>query len=379
MKTDINPSVLSWARQRNSLTVEQFAKLLSEDPAEVRLWEEGKSSPTYSTLETIAYRHLKVPIAVFYFPSPPDVDDPVSKFRRLPDFELERLSPDTLQIIRRAQAYQDSLIELLESNPSPKPIFRMLKRRSDPNELAKEARKCLGVSIDQQYAFGGNERAFKGWRHALEEAGVFTFKDTLKDRFISGFCLIHDEFPLILVNNSNAFSRQIFSLAHELGHILLGIVGVTDVDETYFEFLSTPQKRLEVMCNKFAAELLVPADAFRQEVPLLRERGIDAVAEVAAKYCVSREVILRRCLDDGVVTEDEYRQKAGEWNRDFLRPKTSVTGGNYYLTKIAYLGEGFTRSAFNQYALGRLTKSELAAHLNINARNIDALQSRLGW
>ena len=110
MKTDINPSVLSWARQRNSLTVEQFAKLLSEDPAEVRLWEEGKSSPTYSTLETIAYRHLKVPIAVFYFPSPPDVDDPVSKFRRLPDFELERLSPDTLQIIRRVGSQALELI-----------------------------------------------------------------------------------------------------------------------------------------------------------------------------------------------------------------------------------------------------------------------------
>ena len=40
-----------------------------------------------------------------------------------------------------------------------------------------------------------------------------------------GFCLQDDEFPIIYLNNSAAKSRQIFSLFHELAHLLLRTSG----------------------------------------------------------------------------------------------------------------------------------------------------------
>ncbi len=95
MITAINPKVLTWARKRCGLSVEDLARNLGKDSDIVLQWESGEAFPSYTTLETLAYGHFKIPLAVFFFPEPPDIEDPAAKFRRLPEYELERLSPDT--------------------------------------------------------------------------------------------------------------------------------------------------------------------------------------------------------------------------------------------------------------------------------------------
>ena len=377
MTAYINPAIITWARERTSLTIEDLAYAMKKDPAEIRMWESGDKVPSYASLEELAYQRLKIPLAVFFFPEKPNVPDPVNKFRRLPDTEFARLSPDTLHIMRIAQGYQDSLEQLIGPASSRRKIFRDLTPKGkSPQQLASDTRKYLGITLEQQFGFVGLEAAFKAWRFAVESAGVFTFKDTLKDRFISGFCLLHEYFPIIVVNNSNAFSRQVFTLAHELGHILFGVDGITDADETYIEQMDDPEKALEIKCNQYAAELLVPAVSFQQEMLAFNNQGLDIVPQLADKYSVSREVILRRLLDCDAITKEYYTTKTTEWNADYSRPH-GKGGGNWYLTRLSYLGEGFTNLAFDNFQQGRLTKSELARHLNVNARNIDKLQSYL--
>src|SRR5207247_7491917 len=123
----------------------------------------------------------------------------------------------------------------------------------------------------------------------------------------SGFCLLHEEFPIIFINNSNAFTRQIFTLIHELGHILFEIHGVTDIDERYLEHMSQKDKSLEAKCNQYAAEVLVPTDSFERAIVLFRDKGPETIPKIAEKYYVSKEVILRRLQDRKHVTEDYYR------------------------------------------------------------------------
>lgn len=375
MSEHVNGKMIAWARERNRLAVEDLAALMKKDPQEIKKWEEGTVIPSYASLEALAYKHLKIPLALFFFPEPPSIDDPVSKFRRLPDYEFKRLSSDTLQSIRFAQGYQDSLIELVASTVPRQKIFESLDRKGQTiHELARRTREFLGVTLKAQFGFRTSEEAFKAWRYSLENAGVFTFKDSLKDRFISGFCLLHDEFPIIFINNSNAFTRQIFTLIHELGHILFELYGVTDVDEKYIEFMGAQDKSLEIRCNQYAAEVLVPEDSFKKDIPLFRAQGPDTIPKLAEKYSVSKEVILRRFLDHGVVDEDYYKVKAEEWNQEYLRNKTESSGGNYYLTKLSYLGASFTQLAFEHYRSGRLNKVQLAKHLNVNSRNLDKLE-----
>jgi Zn-dependent peptidase ImmA (M78 family) len=374
MISAVNPAIIQWARERSGLSLDDLAALMKRDPDELQQWEDGEIAPSYTTLEDLAYRHFKIPLAVFFFPSPPEIDDPTGNFRRLPEYELERFSPDTLQKIRSAQAYQDSLEELFaDSRPG-----RMIIQDIDPKELslkrlAAEVRKYVGISFRQQINFRNSDQAFKAWRHAIEEAGIFTFKDSFKDRFLSGFCLVHKQYPIIMVNNSNSFTRQIFTLLHELGHILYGVNGVTDSDESYLKFMGKNEQRIEAQCNRFAAEVLLPAKRFESEIPLLEEGT--TISDLAKKYSVSREVVLRRMLDFNLIDREYYSTLSEKWNKDYLRSKKEASGGNWYLTKMSYLGEGFVQTAFHNYRQGRFDAATLASHLNVKAKNLKKFES----
>jgi Zn-dependent peptidase ImmA (M78 family)/transcriptional regulator with XRE-family HTH domain len=378
--TSTNPKILTWARERCGLSVEDLARNLGKNSDIVQQWESGEAFPSYTTLETLAYSHFKVPLAVFFFPEPPDIEDAAAKFRRLPEYELGRLSSDTRQKILLAQAYQESLKELLQEPTASTLIWQDLKTTTSClPELASDVRDYLQVSLEQQFSFSKGDEAFKTWREAIEQCGVYTFKDSFKDRFVSGFCLIHDQFPIIMVNNSNSFSRQIFTLFHELGHILLGVNGITDVEDKYIDLMSNSDRSLEIACNKFAGEVLVPSSAFLKELPAFEAEGQKIVPELAKKYSVSREVILRRLLDYGAIDQAYYASKAKEWNGDYLRQSRETKGGNWYRTRLSYLGDGFSHLAFENYRQGRLSKAELAEHLNVRARNLEGFESYIGW
>jgi Zn-dependent peptidase ImmA (M78 family) len=78
--------------------------------------------------------------------------------------------------------------------------------------------------------------------------------------------LYDDEFPLIYINNSTAFARQVFTLFQELAHILLHINGITQLNDAYVDRLVGNNRQIEVFCNRFAAEVLIPTDHFKARI-----------------------------------------------------------------------------------------------------------------
>lgn len=373
----INPAIISWARERLGLSVDDLAAEMGKATEEVQAWENGEQGIPYSALDALAYRHLRIPMAVFFFPEPPEIEDPVTKFRRLPEFELARLSADTRSKIDLAVAFQDSLA-ILVPDLSLELLGDVEILSGNLAAAAASVRKACGITLRDQQRFKGARDAFKAWRNGLERAGVFTFKDSFKDKFISGFSLTDDQYPVIMINNSNSFTRQIFTLMHELGHLLCGVNGISDVDESFVPQMSMRSRKIETRCNQFAAEMLLPEASFLKDIAGIDEDWIDLVSAIADRYCVSREVVLRRLLDFDLITSDTYSELAAAWNNEYLRNKDDASGGNYYLTKLSYLGEGFTRAAFTALDRGRLDTTSLAMHLNVKARNLGKLHAYLG-
>jgi Zn-dependent peptidase ImmA (M78 family) len=374
----VNHRVLEWARQKAGQTIEDVAAALQKEPSVIAEWEKGEGAPTYVQLEKLAYSLYKRPLAIFFFPEPPDEPDPEHSFRTLPDFELRKLSPDTRYKVRKARAFQLSLSELNDGhNPADRRIFSdfSLTVTSDVTETSKAVRAYLGVDLQTQAVWPDSSVALERWRIALEDVGVAVFKDTFKQRDVSGFSLIDDDFPIIYVNNSTAFTRQIFTLFHELAHILLRVSGVTKRDDRYISSLSGNAQRVEVFCNRFAGAFLVPGDAFAQRT---HGRGYsDAIAEeLSRQFNVSREVILRRFLEARKVTAEFYTQKVKEWAEQREDRGGREGGGNYYLTQGAYLGQRYLRLAFSRYYQGRCTLEQLADYLNVKPSSIPGLESR---
>ncbi|HEY44939.1 MAG TPA: ImmA/IrrE family metallo-endopeptidase [Anaerolineae bacterium] len=373
----VNPEILRWAREKAGYSQEEVARSLKKDIEDINKWETGQSLPTYNQLEKLAYSLYKRPIAVFFFPEPPEEPDPRQSFRTLPDFEIDSLLPDTRHALREARAMQLNLYELLDGiNPSERIIFRDLQFAvgRDASSEAKIARDYLGIALGDQFSWRSTSIALDAWRDAVQNVGVFVFKRAFKQKDVSGFCLVDDEFPVIYLNNSTARTRQIFSLFHELAHVLLRTNGVTKIDDRYIASLYGEPRAIELFCNRFAAEFLVPSDDFDLRIQL--NQPIDQlVDELSGAYNVSREVILRKLLERGIIDQPYYEAKVTEWLEDYYARKSKRPGGgNYYATQATYLGGRFLSLAFAKYYEGGCSLQQLADYLNVKAKSVEGLE-----
>jgi Zn-dependent peptidase ImmA (M78 family)/transcriptional regulator with XRE-family HTH domain len=376
--TAINPGVLTWARDRAGLSLPDVAHYMHKDVDDVAAWEVGAAWPTYKQLEKLAEGLYHRPVALFFLPEPPEEPAAQQEFRALPDFDVTGLGADTRFAARLGRSYQASLRELTGGlNPSGRLVWRDLRpdRSSDVVSVAQQLRNYLGVSLERQRSWRSTADAMAAWRSCLEDAGVFVFKRSFKQRKVSGFCLTDDEFPIIMVNNSTPFSRQIFTLFHEVAHLLYGLNGITTVDGHFVDRMSGSQKSVEVACNRLAAEFLVPTNAFPWGA-IDRDDPVDSVSAVARAFNVSREVILRRVLDRGWIDSDTYRDLVQAWASQ-TEAGRGGDGGDYYNNQAAYLGDAYLRLAFSQYRAGIIDVSDLSEHLGVKARNISKLEEKV--
>lgn len=372
----LNPAILVWARERAGLSIADVAAALGKSPDVVSAWESGEGAPTYVQLEKLAYSVFRRPLALFFFPEPPDEPDPERSFRTLPAFEIRELSADTRFKIRDARAMQVALKEMNAGvNPSAHKLWREFRLEADGNvvEAVAAVREHLGVRIEDQQAWRSASDALANWRRVIEDEGIFVFKNSFKQKDVSGFCLYDAEFPVIYINNGTAFTRQIFTLFHELAHLLLGTNGVTKGNDAYIGELSGDDRKVEVYCNRFAAEFLVPAAEFSACAGDVAVSDA-LVARLASEFKVSREVILRRFLELRRITREHYQAKAAEWKSDFERGQSTSAGGNYYATQATYLGHRYLELVFSRYHQGAISPQQTAEYLQVRESSLSGLE-----
>lgn len=372
----IQPSVLRWARESQGYSIDDVAQHLKREPAEIEAWEKpGTAAPTYAQLEDLAYKLYKRPLAVFFLPGPPVEPSVTKEFRSLPEFELDQLAADTRFQVRIAHAYQISLRELNDDvNPAARKIFKdiRLSATGSVGNAAGSIRSYLGITLKAQSAWETSDAALKVWRNAVEEAGIYVFKHSFKQKSISGFCLADDEFPVIYLNNSTAKTRQIFSLFHELAHLLLRVNAISKFDRAYVDQLPQKEKRIEQFCNALAAEFLVPSEDFSAQLRLVRQINDRSIATLALRYHVSREAILRRMLDRGLVEATYYEANAKQWAEEF---ESAGGGGDYYATQSIYLGDRYLRLVFGKHYQGRLSLEQVADYLGVRTKSVAGLEA----
>lgn len=376
-ETGINPKILEWARLKSGYSIEEISAKLGVKTSIVVDWESGDYSPTYRQLEDLAIRYFKRPVALFFYPEPPNLDDVSKSFRTLPESELEQLIPDTRYAFREGQALQIGLAELNEGKFSVEnPVFNQIQ--FDPSfdlvDVCGKVREILGISIDDQIKFKDSETAFRNWRKAITASGIFVFTRPFKQEDLSGFCLPDAINPIIYVNSSNSSNRKIFTLIHELGHILMGEAGVTKRSDEYINRLEAREQQIEVFCNRFASEFLLPTGRFQEYV----EADTDFYSEqdisrIARSYNVSREVVLRRALDRELIGNADYEKKREEWfqysievKEELKLKRKSKTGGpSHYQVKASQLGKEYLGLVYSKYYSGRIGVEQLADYLGV--------------
>ncbi len=128
---------------------------------------------------------------------------------------------------------------------------------------------------------------------------------------ISGMVYRDKDWTVIGVNSLHHPNRQRFTIAHEIGHMLLHKGKEFHVDKTFRvnlrdDLSSQAVDREEIEANSFAAELLMPRHMLLED---LKGREIDFeneenIRRLASKYRVSPQALTLRLTNLGVASLD---------------------------------------------------------------------------
>lgn len=382
----IEPSILVWARETLGMSIAEVANKLDKDRETVRQWEIGKTTPSLAQLEKLAYTIYKRPLAVFFLPKPPKESTAKQDFRTLPDKEIANLSPELRLIIRKAKYNQFILKEINKGeNPLSKPLHKefTFKLSNNPTKIANKLREYLGINKRLQSSFKDSEYAFTYYRNLIENNGISVFQYSLHE--VRGFSLMDQEFPVIVVNSGDRPNGKIFSLIHELCHILFNTGGVFRDIQT--GELKANIDNIEVFCNQFASDFLLPSDDLLEERLVIENKNNKEwsdliLQEIANTYKVSKEVVLRKLLQNNLTTQSFYMKARARWKAKYKKDKEAKKlnqqgGPTYHITNISHLGKNFISKILTSYHTGVLSAPQVADFLNIKISRIKEYEQKV--
>jgi Zn-dependent peptidase ImmA (M78 family) len=192
--------------------------------------------------------------------------------------------------------------------------------------------------------------------------GSNTHRKLSVDEF-RGFSLSDSFAPFIFVNGADVKPAQVFTLMHEMAHIWFGQTGISGD-------LRQADSALESLCNRVAAEVLVPAREFEQ-VWRTDLDDDEAIKMIARRFRVSRFVAAIRAYESGFIEEARLEELLESY-RSSVRARTSE-GGDYYRNAIVRNGRSFTTSVFNALARQTVLTGEASALLEVSPRRLGRL------
>lgn len=375
---NINPDLLIWARRTIKLPLTLAADKIGVKEEILENWEKGEAVPTIKQLYKIAETY-KRPFALFYFPEPPKHFKPLKDFRKFPDNyivsekEEYQLEKELLSFQRkREQALE--LYDLLEEKV---PEFT-IKANSDeqPQVVAQRIIGSLKINHREIAALSPGYDALNYWKSFLESKGILIFQSSgIPLEVMRGACIAKTKLPIIIINSNDSPNGRIFSLFHELVHVVLREEGITNFRYSNREEFDP----VEIFCNRVAAEILVPSELILSNYIVGAHQdgetwSNEEINGLSSHFCVSPEVIYRRLLTLEKVDLDSYLRFREEQNQIVRQKQKS---GDYYRNVVAKNGRLFLNLALQSYYQDKINASSLYDYIQVKLSNLVKLEDKL--
>jgi len=356
MRVEVRPELLRWARERAGLSPSTLTRRFPQFAA----WERGEVSPTLKQVERFA-KATHTPVGFLFLQAPPVERVPIPDFRTAGNVHLERPSPDLLDTVYICQQRQEWYRDFARSaGEEPHAFVGSADVTGDIEATAGSIRRALAFDLEERSQTPTWTEALRRFIEQADALGALVMcsgvvlndnRRKLDPQEFRGFALSDDRAPLVFINGADTKAAQMFTLAHELAHLWLGESALSDVGPA-----SLPSHRVEVWCNRVAAELLVPLAVLRDEYQASSELRVE-VNRLARRFKVSTLVILRRIRDAGGLTQEQFsREYQEELERLRAMPKSS--GGDFYLTLGARVSKRFARALVVSTLEGRSSFTE---------------------
>lgn len=378
-RAEVNPELLTWARQRSGLSFDDLTRRFPHLGA----WERGDVMPTLKQLESFAHA-THTAIGFMFLPEPPEERVPIPDYRTVRDTGVQRPSADLLDAIYQCEQRQDWYRDFALLNHEPPVGFiSTLSTTAPAVDAANAIRTALRFDVEERGATWTD--AFRVLVNNSEALGLLIMVSgvvgsnthrKLNPSEFRGFALADEFAPLVFVNGADTKAAQIFTLLHELAHLSLGGTALDDASMT-----GMPTVEVERWCNQVAAEVLLPLAA-AHDVVLTGTPTVEMLELLARRFKVSTLVVLRRLYDARKFSWDDYRTA---YDTEFQRIMRILGmresgGGNFFNTQPARVSKRFARAVVTSTLEGQTlyrdamqllgfkkvsTLHELASHLGI--------------
>lgn len=229
-----------------------------------------------------------------------------SVFFRKENFAAE-LNLESMHVVHKFEQQKfliDGFVALTEMN------VQVSVKRFDITENAMKAAESVRALFMPEKTPKTSRELLKAMIAACAENKIFVFEFietwNKKNRAnIDGFYLNPN---MIVLKRQKSYKREIFTLAHELGHCLLGVEEVEPLDLANLDISSL--SNVERWCNDFAFYLIAGADAKLLDAVAAvspdNDYCHDLASEVSKRTFISRLAIYTRFLIDKKVSPANY-------------------------------------------------------------------------
>lgn len=334
-------------------------------------WIEGADYPTYNQLIELS-KIFHIPFGYFFLEKLPKRKYPIPHYRTTNKNGYFKPSDGLFETLLFAQKIQEWAKDILSEWGKEKLDFCGKYKDNHQLELIiKELKKIFEIKQNWASQTKSWSESFNYLVEKAEEKGIIVLingvmgnntRYKLDVKEFRGFVLYDDLAPVIFINNNDAISAKIFTLIHEVVHILIGESASFDLKD-----LQSVDNEIEKFCDQCTAEFLVPENELREIYRY--KKGLD---ELAKHFKVSQIVILRRLLDISLVDKETFHKQLKELYDKEIK-KSKGVGGDFYKTAIKRLSKRFLYIINSAVSDGTISLRDALKIINLNSKTFDEL------
>ena len=370
----INPKRIEWCCADLGITPGELAAETGISATTMKHVMKSRGGMTFNQLRKVADYFGR---GVLFFLDDGAIDETQvhsPQYRTLANQKPE-LSAKLKALIERVEKQREVYLSLREDlDDADRPRFSPpVLPDGDLSEAARIARQWLGLN---------EQNDFDSYRVALESRGALVFRSNgyngkwqiAKENPILGFSLYDEACPIIVIKKLEWETRQTFTLMHELAHLLLHKASSIDDERDMQSHLGHERE-----ANAFAGYLLVP-DSFLASI-----RDAERPNEVSQydfwlehqrkTWGVSGEVILRRLLDVGRLSQNKYDAYRKWRARSAVVQKDGGTREWRHREPRHIFGDTFVRTVLDALSARHITLARASGYLdNLKIKDLHQLE-----
>lgn len=329
MKEKINPVMLTLARESRQMFQQELSERLEVSKTYMCFLEQEPNTVNPDLLKQLS-KVLNYPKSFFFQEG--EIVPPNLSYRKRDKVSIK----DINSIEAFINIYRNNIQRLYSLLDFP--VLKLPKISENPNEAATQIRHKWKLP----------KGVIENMTTILEENNITVINfDFGTERVDARSVFTNKKHPIIFINSRMTGDRQRFTLAYELGHLLLHLNG----QDTF-------NKDVSHEANLFAAELLMPENDI---IPDFEEMiNLNVLAKLKKKWKVSMISLFHRAEDLGALTPNQSHYLLKQFNQQGIRRREPLE------LDIPHEQNTLLKSVISQYKQKkRLTYKELAEDFHL--------------